>query len=320
MDALASLDPEVAEIVHASHQPGAPSYADVGAPGARAAFRAAVAAMRPIGWEPTPVHAVGDLTIPGPAGAIPVRLYRPASDAGLPLIVYCHGGGWTLGDLDTHDAEARRLALSCDAVVLSVEYRLAPEYPFPAALEDTVAVLHWAAGHAEDLGGDAARLAVAGDSSGGNLAAAACLWARDHGGPTITAQCLIYPVTDIGSDDGSWREFGAGLNLDTGDMEWFNDNYLPQVGARADPYASPLRAADLSGLPPAVVATASHDILRDQGEAYAQRLEHAGVTVFARRYEGMVHSFFRYGELSAAAAAANDEICMRLRALLHTGG
>lgn len=320
MDALASLDPEIAAIVRASHQPDAQSYTELGAQGARAAFRAAVAAMRPAGWEPPPVHASHDLLVPGAGGPIPVRHYRPAPDAGLPVIVYCHGGGWTLGDLDTHDTEARRLAGNCRAVVLSVGYRLAPEHPFPAALEDVVAVLRWAAAHAQDLGGDAARIAVAGDSSGGNLAAAACLWARDHDGPPIVAQCLIYPVTDVRADDGSWREFGDGMNLDAGDMEWFNDNYVPQAASRADPYASPLRAPDLSGLPPAVVATASHDILRDQGEAYARRLEHAGVAVFARRYEGMVHSFFRYGELSAAAAAANDEICTRLRALLHTGG
>lgn len=320
MDALASLDPEIAAIVRASHQADAPSYADLGAQGARAAFRAAVAAMRPAGWEPPPVHAIRDLLVPGPGGGIGVRHYRPEPEDGFPVIVYCHGGGWTLGDLDTHDTEARRLARDCRAMVLSVGYRLAPEHPFPAALEDVVAVLRWAATHAEDLGGDAARLAVAGDSSGGNLAAAACLWARDHDGPAVTAQCLIYPVTDVRSDDGSWREFGDGMNLDAGDMEWFNDNYVPQAASRADPYASPLRAGDLSGLPTAVVATASHDILRDQGEAYARRLEEAGVAVFARRYEGMVHSFFRYGELSAAAAAANDEICMRLRALLHTGG
>jgi acetyl esterase len=320
MDALGSLDPEIAEIIRASHRPGAPSYADLGPQGARAAFRAAVAAMRPPGWKPPPVHAVRDLTVSGPAGAIAIRHYRPSPDTELPVVVYCHGGGWTIGDLDTHDAEARRLALGCDAIVLSVDYRLAPEHPFPAALEDTVAVLRWAAVHAGALGGDVARLAVAGDSSGGNLAAAACLWARDHDGPPIAAQCLIYPVTDVRHDDDSWRDFGEGLNLDTGDMDWFNDNYLPQHAMRTDPYAAPLRAADLSGLPPAVVATASHDILRDQGEAYARRLEEAGVAVFARRYEGMVHSFFRYGELSAAAAAANDEISRRVRAQLHTGG
>lgn len=320
MDALASLDPQIAAIVRASHRPGEPSYRDLGPQDARAAFRAAVTGLRPDGWEPPPVHAVRNLSVAGPGGDLRIRHYRPVPDADLPIVVYCHGGGWTIGDLDTHDAEARRLALGCDAVVLSVDYRLAPEHAFPAALDDLTAVLGWAATHAEDLGGDAARLAVAGDSSGGNLAAAACLRARDHGGPPIVAQCLIYPVTDAGPDDGSWREFGEGLNLDAADMAWFNGNYLPQAALRTGPYASPLRAPDLSGLPPAVVATASHDILRDQGEAYARRLEQAGVAVWSRRYEGMVHSFFRYGELSAAAAAANDEICMRFRALLHTGG
>ncbi|HWH32631.1 MAG TPA: alpha/beta hydrolase, partial [Egibacteraceae bacterium] len=215
---------------------------------------------------------------------------------------------------------ARMLANRARAVVVSVGYRLAPEHPYPAALEDALAAVTWAADEADALGADGGRLAVAGDSSGGNLAAAACLWARDHGGPTIAAQCLVYPVTDLEPDDGSWREFGQGANLDAGDMEWFNANYAADPRRRAEPYASPLRAPDLSGLPPAIVATASHDILRDQGEAYARRLEGAGVAVFARRYEGLVHGFFRFSEVSPAARRANEEICARLRALLHGGG
>jgi acetyl esterase len=320
MDPLAALDPEIAALVRASHASGAPGCPALGPDGARAAFRAAVEAMRPADWAPPAMHEVAGLSVPGPGGPIPVRHYRPGADDGLPVIVYFHGGGWTIGDLDTHDAEARRLALGCDAVVVSVAYRLAPEHPFPAALDDAAAAVQWAAAHAVRLGGDPGRVAVAGDSSGGNLAAAACLWARDHGGPAIAAQGLIYPVTDLHADEGSWRAFGDDYNLAADDMAWFNANYTPLPAVRDEPYASPLRAPDLSGLPPAVVATASHDILRDQGEAYARRLEEAGVAVWSRRYEGLVHSFFRYGELSAAAGAATDEVCRRLRALLHTGG
>ena len=268
-------------------------------------------------WTPQPVQRVEDRTVPGPAGRIPVRLYWPSAREGLPLVVYFHGGGWTIGDLDTHDAQARMLCDGAEAIVLSVGYRLAPEHPYPAAFDDAVAAVRWAAEHAAELGADSARLAVAGDSAGGNLAAAVCLWAREHGGPAIRAQCLIYPVTDVRPDEGSWLAFGEGYNLDGSSMAWFNHNYAPDPATWDEPCLAPLRAGDLAGLPPAIVATASHDILRDQGEAYARRLAEAGVDVFARRYDGLVHSFFRYSDASAGARAANEEICERLKALLH---
>lgn len=315
---VAGLDPDIAAMLREA--PAHAPYAEIGAPAARETFRSSVLASRPPGWVPEPVAEVRDVLIPGPRTPITVRLYHPEPGTRLPVVVYFHGGGWTIGDLDTHDAQARMVAGQSRALVVSVDYRLAPEHPYPAALEDGLAAVTWAAAEAGTLGADGGRLAVAGDSSGGNLAAAACLWVRDHGGPAIAAQCLVYPVTDLEPDDGSWRAFGQGTNLDAGDMEWFNANYVPDRRRRAEPYASPLRAADLSGLPPAIVATASHDILRDQAEAYARRLEEAGVAVFARRYDGLVHSFFRFSEVSPAAKRANEEICARLRALLHGGG
>ena len=327
----ATLDPDIAALLAAT--PPHPPYAEMGAEAARATFRQAVTEGRAPGWQLEPVHAVEDRTVDGPGGAIPVRVYRPRHRAealsadsesnrlrtveGLPVVVYFHGGGWTIGDVDTHDAQARMLCNAADAVVVSVDYRLAPEHPYPAAFEDTVATVRWAAAHAGEVHGDPARLAVAGDSSGGNLAAAVCQWARDLGGPPIAAQCLVYPVTDLHAVGASWTAFDDGYNLAVADMEWFNTNYVPDAARRDDPYVSPLRAADVGGLPPAIVATASHDILRDQGEAYAARLREAGVPVVARRYHGLVHSFFRFSELSEAARAANAEICARLRALLH---
>ena len=309
------LDPDIATMLAAT--PAHPPYAELGAEAARESFRRAVADGRGPDWTPEPAHEVSDRRLEGPDGGIPVRVYRPSERVPLPVVVYFHGGGWTIGDVDTHDAQARMLCNGVDAVVVSVDYRLAPEHPFPAAFDDAVAAVRWVARHAGDVGGDPARLAVAGDSSGGNLAAAVCLSARDHDGPPIAAQCLIYPVTDLHGDDGSWVSFDADANLDAADMEWFNANYVPDPARRGDPYVSPLRAGDLRDLPPAIVATASHDILRDQGEAYARRLRDAGVAVYARRYDGMVHSFFRHSDVSPAAKAANQDICQRLRALLH---
>lgn len=312
-----ALDPGIAAMLDAAAAQAATPYEELGAAGARAAFRQAVEAGHGEDWAPEPVHRVEDREISGPGGQIPLRVYWPRVDAAVPVVVYFHGGGWVIGDRDTHDAQARLLCNGAHAIVVSVDYRLAPEHRYPAAFEDAVAAVRWASANAEELGGDAARLAVAGDSAGGNLAAAVCLWARDQGGPAIRAQCLIYPVTDLRPDQGSWVAFGSGYNLDGSSMEWFNRNYAPDPATWDEPYLAPLRAPDVSGLPPAIVATASHDILRDQGEAYAARLRDAGGAVFARRYEGLVHSFFRHGEVSGAARAANQEICERLRALLH---
>lgn len=308
----ADLDPELADAL-AEADDDHPPYPELGPERARATFRAKALADR---GEPEPVAEVTDLMIAGPGGDLTVRRYRPDADEPMPIVVYCHGGGWTIGDLDTHDAQARQLANGTGALVLSVDYRLAPEHPYPAALQDAVAAMRWAAEHAPSNGGDPDRLAVAGDSSGGNLAAAAALWARDHGGPALAAQCLLYPVVDVRDGGASWEAYGEGYALDAESMAWFNANYVPDPAQRAHPYASPLVAHDLAGLPPAVVAVAGCDILHDQGEAYADRLETAGVPVRRFCHPNLPHSFFRYGDLSAAARQANAAICQALRDLL----
>ena len=249
---------------------------------------------------------------------------RPASTARtpratLPTIVFFHGGGFVLGDLDTHDNQCRALCREAEAVVLSVDYRLAPEHPFPAAPEDCFAATRWAAEHVDELGGDAGRIAVAGDSAGGNLAAVTALMARDAGGPALAAQLLIYPGTDFVGGYPSETENAEGFFLTRADMEWFREQYVAGADP-TDPRLSPVHAPDLAGLPPAVVVTAEFDPLRDQGDAYARALEEAGVHVIKRSYGGLIHGFFDLGALSPACAEAAHEVCADLRGLLHRLG
>lgn len=264
------------------------------------------------------VAAVADRTIPGPAGDIPVRVYTPAGRAPLPLLVYFHGGGWVLGSLATHDGVARALANGAGCVVVSVDYRLAPEHRYPAAAEDCYAATRWCADHAAELGADAKRVAVAGDSAGGNLAAVVALMARDRGGPPLVFQLLTYPVTDATFETPSYRDNADGYLLTAGDMRWFWGHYLgdaPQRGG--EPYASPLRAANLAGLPPALIITAEFDPLRDEGEAYGHALENAGVAAKISRYDGMIHGFFGMGQMIARAQDAVREASGMLRIAFH---
>jgi acetyl esterase len=264
-----------------------------------------------------PVASTEDVAIPGPAGDIPVRVYRPEADGELPTVLFIHGGGFVIGDIDTHDNQCRAVCRDIEAVVVSVGYRLAPEAPFPAAVEDALAATQWTADHVGELGGDPARLALAGDSAGGNLAAVVAQLARDAGGPPIAAQLLIYPGVDF-REDGDYpsrEENAEGFFLTLEDMVWFRDHYKGSSDP-ADPRLSPLLADDLSGLPPAIVVTAEYDPLRDEGEAYARALEAAGVPVILHRYDGLIHGFFDLGALSPAAAAAVDETCADLRRLL----
>jgi acetyl esterase len=274
---------------------------------ARARIRAgAAAAAGPKQSQPT----VEDLAIPGPAGPIPARFYEPPG-MGLeerPLIVYFHGGGWTIGDLDTCDSVCRFLAQGVPATVLSVGYRLAPEHPFPAAVEDAFAAFLWAALDNTRLGVDPSRIAVAGDSAGGNLAAAVSLLARDESGPSPAIQALIYPVTDAVGGQRSRDEFAKGFLLTKADMDWFEHHYLPPGSDHADPRVSMLRAEDLSDLSPAYVATAGFDPLRDEGEAYAARLREAGVRVALRRHPGLIHGFANMTVVSRTAREAMREL------------
>jgi acetyl esterase len=252
-----------------------------------------------------PVARVEALSIPGPAGSLRAHLYVPRDGARGPLVVYYHGGGWVVGDLDTHDGTCRFLATHAHAGVLAVDYRLAPEHRFPAAVEDALATFRWAEAAAGRLGFDAKRVAVAGDSAGGNLSAVVAQLATAAGGPVPAAQLLIYPVTDLAAKHASYRLFPDGFFLTEAEMDWYRDHYLGGDAETArDPRVSPLRAADLRGLPPAVVLTAGFDVLRDEGEAYARRLEEAGVRVWLRRSPGLIHGFANATALSRAAAAA----------------
>ena len=255
-----------------------------------------------------PMGRVEELELPGPAGALRARLYVPpgATSPG-PLIVYFHGGGWVIGSLDGYDATARFLAANAAATVLSVDYRLAPEHPFPAAFDDALAGFRWAAAEAAKLGADPARIAVAGDSAGGNLAAAVSLYSRgDERRPAM--QALLYPVTDVVGGHRSRDLFAAGFFLTKGDMDVFERHYLRAEPDRADPRVSVLRAEDLAGLPPAYVATCGFDPLRDEGEAYAARMRAAGNRVALRRHPGLTHGFANASAVCRSARRAMDEV------------
>jgi acetyl esterase len=263
--------------------------------------------------------SVEDRTITGPAGAIPVRIYRPEGDDPKPVIVYYHGGGWVIGGLDTHDGCCRAFASSVDAVVVSVDYRLAPEHPFPAPLEDALTALAWVHSHPGELGADTARIAVAGDSAGGNLAAVVAQLARDEGGPPLCFQLLIYPVTDHEFDSASMRDNAEGYFLTRAAMQWFYSHYLTHPSEGADPRVSPVRASDLSGLPPAFVITAEFDPLRDQGVAYATAMRDAGIPVAGRTYEGMFHGFISMIDWVEAGKVAFDDAVAAVRAAFGRG-
>jgi acetyl esterase len=244
---------------------------------------------RPEGEE---VANVEDRNIPGPAGEIPVRIYTPLNAAGvLPCLVWYHGGGWVIGNLDGADNSCRSMANASGCKVVSVDYRLAPEHRFPAAADDSFAALEWVANNAASLGIDANRIAVGGDSAGGNLAAVVSQMARDAGGPNVVFQVLIYPVTDVAMDTGSYSANAEGYLLTRDSMVWFWGHYL-HTNDGTHPKASPIRHENLAGLPPAIVITAEFDPLRDEGEAYAKAMQDAGVKVQVKRYDGQIHGFY----------------------------
>jgi len=265
---------------------------------------------------PEPVAHVENCTIPGPAGEIPVRVYTPHGDGPFPVLVFFHGGGWVICSLDSHDGICRALANDVGCVVVSVDYRLAPEHPFPTAPEDCFAATEWVAAHAGELNADPARLAVGGDSAGGNLTAIVTQMARARGGPALAFQLLIYPAVDFRSDAGypSMTDNAQGYLLDKQAMDWFRDHYLRDEADRTNVQASPMLASDLRGLPPALVITADYDPLRDEGEVYAQRLQEAGVPVTVRRYPGMIHGFFGMTALFDRAKDAQAEAVTALQA------
>jgi acetyl esterase len=297
------LDPRVRQLLEAIAAVGNPPVESLDPPEAR---RQAVERFRPVAGDPEPVASVEDRRIPGPAGEIPVRIYVPEAAAPRPGLVYFHGGGWVICNLDTHHAVCTRLANRAGAVVVSVDYRLAPEHKFPAAVDDCYAATAWVAAHADALGIDRGRIAVGGDSAGGNLATVVSLKSRDEEGPPIALQAMVYPVTDLSScATASYEEFAEGHQLTRSMMQWFRGHYLRSEDDARHPYASPLLASDLSGLPPALIITAECDPLRDEGEAFARRLEQAGVAVECTRYAGMIHPFF---SLAGAIPRALDAI------------
>jgi acetyl esterase len=266
---------------------------------------------------PRPVGAVSDRTVPGPAGAVPVRVYAPAGDGPWPALVWFHGGGWVVGSLAETDDTCRALCAESGAVVISVDYRLAPEHKFPAAWEDCVAVTRWVAARGAELGVDGTRIAVGGDSAGGNLAAVVAQVLRDEGGPAIAFQLLVYPVCGTPADGrDSYREFAEGHYLTREAMDWFTGHYANGSADLADPRLAPLLAPDLAGLPPALVILAACDPLADEGTAYAARLRDAGIPVTLRRFEGQIHAFFSHPEEFDAAAEARTEAAAALRAAL----
>ena len=278
---------------------------------ARARSQQFAEARRQMAMEP--VDRVRDLKIPGPGGEIPLRIYSPQSSSPSPALIYFHGGGWVLGDLESHDHVCRALANRVPCTVVSVDYRLAPEHKFPAAVDDSYAATEWIAAHAQELGIDRERMAVGGDSAGGNLAALVALLARDRNGPELVYQLLIYPGTDMRMDQPSVEENADGPILTKAAMIWFVNHYLPCVEERTNPLASPLLAADLSNLPAALIITAECDPLRDEGEAYGRRLDQSGVPVEIHRYPGMPHGFFSFAAALDGGRGAIAEAAEKLR-------
>ena len=289
-----TLDPDVQMMLRLMALEGRPAIETLPVPEARAELLRITAS---VAGPPPAVAQVTEVTVRGAAGPLPARLFVPherAADTASPLLLYFHGGGWVIGDRDTHDAACRLLARSAGVRVLSVDYRMAPEHLFPAATDDAYAAFADVHANASRYGADPERIAVGGDSAGGNLAAVCAQRALAEGGPVPAFQLLIYPVTDNSSQDtASYRMFGEGFFLTASVMTWFRAHYFgaDEATRSLDPAASPLLADDLAGLPPAHVVTAGFDVLRDEGEAYAARLRDAGVTVTTRRHSGLIHGF-----------------------------
>ena len=306
------VDPSVQSFLDQMAMNPSPPAAQQGVVAVRAGYEA-LSAMA----GPSPEMAsVRDSSFPGPGGDVPVRIYTPVGAAvPAPVLVWFHGGGWVIGSLNTSDAQCRQLADRAKVIVVSVDYRLAPEHVFPAAFDDACASLQWVAAHAAEFGGDGSRLGVGGGSAGGNLAAAAALWARDHGGPKLTLQLLVYPVTVVGEEYPSRVANGVGYLLTKETMDWFIGNYAPELTSELvlDPRLSPIHAPDLHGVCSAHIVTAYWDPLRDEGEAYAHKLRAAGVRCSVTRYEGLTHEFFGHETLFPIGKRAVDEAATELR-------
>jgi acetyl esterase len=311
-----TLDPDAAFIYQAFQDAGRPAYETLTAPEAREYYRNARDVMNP---EPPALESNKTLSIPAPHGAIPARIYTPKTlrknDGLAPCLVFFHGGGWVIGDLDTHDVVCQKLAHEGELIVISVDYRLAPEHKFPAAADDAITATKWVAANAKQLGIDDAHLLVGGDSAGGNLAAVVALAARDGDGPKLAGQVLVYPATDFAMKHPSHSEPETSVLLTHSVIKWFCNHYLNGAADIDHWKASPARAKTLTGLPPAYVLTAGADPLRDEGAEYAARLKEAGVPMTYRHFPGQFHGFFTMGKLLQQANIAVSEIAGWLKAL-----
>jgi acetyl esterase len=309
------LDPDAAAVYKAFQEAGRPAYETLTAPEARDYYMQARLVSNP---EPPELKSAEPLAIPAPHGAIPARIYTPKTlrkkDGLAPCLVFFHGGGWVIGNLETHDVVCRKLAHESELIVISVDYRLAPEHKFPAAVDDAILATKWIAANAKQHGIDASRLIVGGDSAGGNLAAVVALAARDGGGPKIAAQLLIYPATEFARKHPSHREPETSILLTHSVIGWFMNHYLGDADI-SDWRASPARAKSLTDLPPAYVLTAGADPLRDEGDEYAARLKEAGVPVTYKHFPGQFHGFFTMGKLLNQANVAVTEIAAWLKAV-----
>jgi len=309
--ATGKLDPQVEAFLHQMEQQGTPPVHTLTALQARETRNPVFIKL---GGPPESVADVKDLDIPGPAGQIPIRIYTPQGTGPFPVLVFFHGGGFVICNLDTHDSICRSLANGASCIVVSVDYRLAPEHKFPAAVDDAYAATQWVAFNADRIKGDPDRIAVGGDSAGGNLSAVVSLLARDKGGPSLIYQLLLYPVTNLSSfDTDSHRQHGEGYILTSDGMEYYRDHYVEHEEELQNPYVSPLLAQEMTGLPPALVITAQFDVLTDEAEAYANRLKEAGVQVKYICFDGMIHAFFSLPTVIDQARDAMDEATAALR-------
>jgi acetyl esterase len=315
-----ALDPESQRLIDLMAAANRPAWNTLSPADARALYLA----LRPAAQGPLPDGiAVSNRRIATKdGGSVPVRLYRPdrlSPEAKLPALLYAHGGGWVFGNLDSHDVLCAQLAIEAGIAVLAVDYRLAPETRFPGAFDDVVTALQWLATNGPAIGVDPNKLAIGGDSAGGNLAASVAIWARDHKGPKLKMQLLAYPVTDIVARTESYTSFADGYGLNAATMEWFIDHYTPDKKTRADWRVSPLRAQSLANLPPAIVVTAGYDPLRDEGRAYAWRLQQEGTVADLIEFGGMLHGFLSSPMLlhgarrgtSLCAAALREALVLR---------
>ncbi len=308
------LDPQAQSVLDILAEMNLPATHTVSPDEARANSK-----LRPRAQGPE-VAKVEDRKIPGPGSEIPVRIYTPAGPGPFPILAWFHGGGWVVGDLDGADGTARHLTVGANCVTVSVDYRLAPETKFPGASDDCYAATVWAAQHAAELNGNASRIAVGGDSAGGNLAAAVSLMARDRQlNPAVVFQLLIYPVTERNFTTASYTNNAEGYLLSKASMEWYWNHYLSDPSHASNPYAAPMQAADLSGLPPALVVTAEYDPLCDEGEAYGARLKAAGVPTTCTRYDGMIHGFFGMWGAMDKGMRAIEEASAALRQAFGKG-